>query len=1051
MSRTRERASPVIHTKIHVPRCPGLVSRERLLDFFRQNSERKLLLVCAGPGYGKTTLLVDLAQRTDRAVSWYTLDRSDRDTRVFLEYLIESIGVPFPSFGQRTRALLREGDITDLRGAIGLLVNELADLRRPLCIILDEYHTVETEEGVNQAVSLLLQYLPTNVHLVLAGRSAPPLPLVSLMARGEVAGVGADMLRFTPEEVQAVLAVLGLHPPGEQVRQLTEQSEGWITGILLGSQLVWLELMSFLSRARGTPEPVYAYVTGEVLSQLPPEVRQFLRQVSVLDRMEPALCDALLDRDDSQEVLAWLERRNLFLVAMEGGWYRFHGLFREALLSEARQDAERFAALNLRAARLWRERGEPAEVVEHLLRAEAYPEAAQEIERQALDCLVRGRLRTLLHWIEALPESALAEHPRLVLFRGRVCVRMSRPEARTVLQQAEQLLAQRGDWAAWVQARADGCTILRQEGNYPEALRIAQETLPRAEECQAPALVDLYRIMGICCYAQGDLAAAETHLRMAVERSRQFPSPYNRALALQDWGVCLRAQGHTHQAEEAYGQALEQWALLGNPGPVASTLNNLAYGSFLRGDFGQALERLQKAAAAARDSLVPEIQALVRASLADVQRDQRDYPAARQSCQEALELARRAGHASLISYLLEATGDLERRQGEYAAARQHLESAMDSAGASRYDRARVLIAQALLEAATGQPQQGADLLAEAEDVASGGDWLLLLRVRLAQSLIWNQLRQVTRARSALDQALSIAERTGAIEPFLAEADALWPLLQKARPRRGHFWREVCWRVQQAARIGSPLRMEEDHPVLRLLAFGPGRVLREGVEIPRRVWHGRARELTFYILLHSPAGRAEMCLALWPDQSPAAVRNNLHAALYRARQALGVPFARFAAGGYAWNPAIPFWCDVLAFERTLDAAASLPATDPQVAVLLEKAVALYQGDFLEDLDSEWCTARRELLRERYVQTLLRLAELYLPHDSEMARRTYERVLQADNLREEAYRGLMRCHVQAGERAAAVQVYQRCRHVLAQELGTGPSDETEALYRTVVGEG
>jgi LuxR family maltose regulon positive regulatory protein len=1051
MKTSWEVPSPLIYTKVHIPRNAHLFSRGRLLDFLQQNIQRKLLLVCAGPGYGKTSLLVDFAQHTDLAVCWYTLDPSDRDTRTFLEYLIESIRVRFPSFGERARALLRQGNIPDFRGAIGLLVNELVEIHQPVLIVLDEYHTVEMEEGINRAVSLLLQYLPENVHLILAGRLVPSLPLISLMARGDVAGIGTNMLRFTPEEVQAVLSGLGLHPPEEQVCQMTEESEGWITGILLGSQIAWLEFMRFLAGAQGTSEPVYAYVTGEVLSQLPSEIRKFLRQVCVLGRMEPALCDSLLERQGSAAVLEWLEQRNIFLVALEGGWYRFHGLFRESLLREARQDAEAFVRLNLRAAQLWRERGEVAEVVEHLVQAQAYSEAAQEIERLALEYLVRGRLRTLLRWIESLPQSEIAKCPRLALFRARVCLRMGRQEALAMLQQVEELLAQRGDWPAWVQARADRGTHLRQKGYYSDALRIAHETLQHAEESHAPAIVDLYRTLGICCHAQGDLAAAEAHLRTAVERSAQMPSLYNQALALQDWGICLRAQGHVRQAEAAYRGALERWEALGNPGPVATTLNNLAFGSFLRGDFGEALELLRQAGGPARDSLSPEIQALVRASLADVQRDQRDYSAARQSYQEALELARRAGHAPLLIYLQEALGDVARRQGDFSAARRYLQVARDSVGESQYDRARVQITHALLETAAGRPEQGAKLLEEAAAMAAGGDWLLLLRIRLAQSITWDRLGRADRASEALGQAVSIAEETGAIEPFLTEAEALRPLLRKSGLRRGTFWQDVCQRVQEAAQPRIRLPMEENDPLLRLVAFGSGQVFREGAEIPRRAWQGRARELAFYILLHAPVRKEEICLAFWPDSSPAAVRNSLHSALYRARRAVGVPFVRFSGNAYTWNPEVAFWCDVLAFERALDSAESLPAAAPQASVLLERAVDLYQGDFLEDFDSEWCIAQREELRERYVQALLRLGGVYLEQGDEAARRTYEKALQADNFREEAYRGLMRCHMQAGERASAIQVYQRCRQLLRQELGIVPSDETEALYRTIAGEG
>jgi len=1045
--------SPLIYTKVHIPGARMLISRPRLLAFLRENIHHKLLLVCAGPGYGKTSLLVDFARNTDLPVCWYTLDPSDRDPRIFLDYLVEAIRVRFPTFGERTRTLLHQGEVPDLRGAIGLLVNELAELPGQLAIVLDEYQTVDAEDSVSQTLSLLLQYLPENAHLVLASRSVPALFLIQLAAHRKVAGIGSDMLRFTPEEVQAVLRGLGLHPPEEQVRQLTEEGEGWITGILLGAQAVWQEFMNFLAETKGPSDRVYAYLTTEVLGFLPPEVRTFLRQAAILNRMEASLCNALLQRDDSAQVLELLERRNLFLVPLAGGWYRFHGLFRESLLREARGDGDTFVCLNLRAAQLWRERGEVAEAVEHLLQAQAFPEAAREIEQLLTRYFWRGHLRTLLRWIEALPEPVRQEWPRFSLFQGRVYAYMGRgSEAAAALQQAERLLAQAGDREGWIQAVADRSTHLRMQGDYAQALTKAQEVLPAAEQLGVAALVDLYRTVGICYFTQGDLVAAEENLQAAVQRSLTIQLPYNLALAYQDLGVCLRAQGRMQEAEVAYRSALEQGQAVGSPGPLADILNNLAMGPFLRGDLEEAYSLLQQAGEAAQASLSPYYQALVLASLGDLHGAQGDLLSAQHAYQEGLEHARRDCNATLTAYLLEGLGNLVRRKGFLAEARHRLQEAMEIARSSQGDRARIQVSMALLETAEGRPEKALGLLGDAMAVMEqGGDRLHLLQARLAQAVTWHRLRQDEKARQAVAQATALAEDTGIIEPFLAEGEALLPILRHIpRWQENAILREVHRRLRARSAPRQPGPVEETQPVLRLLALGPGRVLCEGQEVPLRDWKGRARELFFYLFFHAPVRREQVGLALWPEHDNTRLRNTFHSLLYRARRAIGgKPFISFRDDAYHWNPEVTCWCDVVAFERLTEQADDLPSSDPQVTILLERAASLYQGDFLEDLNSDWCGLRREGLRERYLQLLLRLGEAYLEQeDLALARKAFERALQVDSFREEAHRGLMESYWRAGERASAIQAYLHCCRHFQQELDVAPSAETQALYQAIL---
>jgi ATP/maltotriose-dependent transcriptional regulator MalT/DNA-binding SARP family transcriptional activator len=1044
--------SPLIYTKVHIPRTRDLLSRPRLLDYLHENIHRKLVLVCAGPGYGKTSLLVDFARDAHIPVCWYTLDRSDEDPRTFLDYLIEAVRVRFPSFGARTRALLEQdrGGTSDLRSTIGVLVNEFVEqIPEFVAIVLDDYHTVEAEEGVNRALDTLLQYLPEHVHMIVLSRSIPPLSLTRLTAYGEAVALGADVLRFTVEEASMLLQRnLDLHLSETEARQLVEESEGWITAILLRAQAGQRETRGFSPRQ----DHVYTYLADEVLSHLSPELQIFLKRAAIPRQVDGSFCDALLERDDSAQLLRYLERRNLFLIPLEGGWYRFHGLFRDFLLGEARKDRAGFTRLHRRAALLWRERGEPEEVVEHLLQAAALVEATEEMEALAQGLFERSRFRTLVRWIEALPEEVRWQNQRLLLYLGKAYIPIGQADrARACFVQAGELFARDGDGTGQRQALADLAVLERMQGNYRAALQTAQAALAGEPPQRDPAVVDLHRTISVCLLALGNPAGAEVHARAAVTYS-PGTGAYNEALAYLDLGYCLYTQGRLVEADAAYQQALDRCREIGSPDLLANILNNLAMRPFLHAEFGEALDLLERALAAAQTSLSAYLQALVRASLGDLYRDMGDSSSARWSYQQGLEQARHVPNAALVCYLLDALGNLARQEGAFLEARQYLEQALEAAGTSDRDRSQVNVSLALLEAAEGQAEEAMTRLAAVARREEGTEGRLeSLRAWVARSIVEKQRQHGPAAREALRRAAALAETMGVVEPFLAEGAALLPLLQSSSPRvRGAFLQGIVARLQSRPRLQQDATTPgEPRPSLRLLALGPGRVFRRGREITAREWGYRIpRELFFYLFFHNPAHREQVGLVFWPDRNPARMSSAFHAALYQARRAVDCQFATFQEDVYAWNQEVVVECDVVEFERLLNQAANLPPGTPDGASLLEQAISLYGGDFLEDCDREWCNLVRENLRSRYLQTLLLLGEHHLQcQDPVRAQQLFQDSLRVDPFCEESYRGLMRCHALAGERALVVRVYRRCRRYLAQELHVEPSEETVALYRTL----
>ncbi len=1045
---------PPIYTKVRIPRLSNLLSRPRLLDWLHENIHRKLLLICAGPGYGKTSLLVDFSRDVDFPVCWYTLDPTDTDLRSFLNYLVEAIRVRFPSFGERTRSLLREsrGPGGRVHEAIGFLVNELGtEITDYTVIVLDDYHAVDAYEEINRCLDTLIAYLPDHVHLIVASRTIPPLSLARLVAYGEAEAIGTEHLRFTVEEASAVLRQsLGLDLPKERVRVLVEESEGWITAILLQAQAGRQEVREVLAGLPRFPK-LYDYLAEEVLRHLDPEERRFLCGAAIPRQVDTPFCDALLERQDSARVLSSLERRSLFLIPMEGGWYRLHALFREFLLQEARTDREVYNRLQRRAARIWQERGEREEAVEHLLQAQAWEEAAEEIAPLVRDLFEHGHFQTMIRWIEALPPAVRDKRPRLLLFLGKAYLQTDQGnKAYAVFQQTERLFAERGDRQRWAQTLADRAILERIRGHYQEALETVRQALSTCgEEEDFPALMDLHRTAGVCLLALGDLAGAEEHIRAALAHHARA-GPYNLALAYLDLGFCLRAQGRMEETDAAYRQALEHARAAGSPELEANILNNLAMGTFLRGELFPALELLEQAREAAQTTFSPRLRSAILAGLGDLYRDLGECARARQMYKEGLEQARRAHNADLTAYLLEALGNLCRQERDFPEARRFLEEARTVAASSPRDRIRIEVSLSLLEAAEGRPEEALRRLEEAARRQEEAHWQPdRLRSLLARAIVQDGGRLPEQARASLQEALEMARRLNVLEPFLAEREALYPLLTRLpRPAEEDFLSRVleCLR-QRESRPRAPT--EEKTLPLRILALGRGQVFRGEEEIPTSAWgYRQARELFFYLFFNAPVGRRAIGLTFWPERNPSRVTSAFHTALSQARRAVGGFFVVFRDERYHWNPEAPYWCDVLEFERLLDRAEEMPDDDPRPIPLLEQALELYQGDFLEDIDREWCFLRREELGRRRMQALLRLGGLYLSQGkTDLARRTFLQAIQVDNYNEEAYRGLMRSLALGGARVAALRTYHRYHRLLRRDLGIEPSEETRSLYRAI----
>jgi LuxR family maltose regulon positive regulatory protein len=408
-------ATSVLQTKLsppplarHTIERSGLV--HRMTDAIATGRH---LLVSAPTGFGKTTLLAQCAAhlaQVGQATAWLTLDSDDDDVRHLLRGLLAAVGRVMPEVGAQAGAALRDGrSVTSARGPLTALLNEL-DGRR-LVVVVDDCPSV-TAPTAHDALGFLLRHAPTGVSLVVAGRTAPPIPLGLLRARGRLRDIGPDDLRFDADEAEGLLArVTGHDLPARVIDALHDKTQGWAAALQLAAlSLEGLEgadeVDAFMAAFSGEHRHVVDYLTEEVLAHLPADVLDFLLRTCVLDRLTAPLCDQLTGRDDSADVLARLERANLFLLPLDGSrrWYRYHPLFADVLRAHHRTGShDGIATLHLRAADWFAAHGMPAEAIHHALAADDVDRAAGLVERSFLAVGLRGDAGTVLSWLRRLP------------------------------------------------------------------------------------------------------------------------------------------------------------------------------------------------------------------------------------------------------------------------------------------------------------------------------------------------------------------------------------------------------------------------------------------------------------------------------------------------------------------------------------------------------------------------------------------------------------------------------------------------------------------------
>ncbi len=423
--------SPLIVTKLYIPRTrTNAVPRGRLTSMLNDGAHRRLTLIAAPAGYGKTTLVAAWLQDCGRPAAWLSLDEEDNDLVRFLSYLIAALRTLDESLGSDALRLLHSPRPPHVDATMTALINDLANVRDPFVLVLDDYHEIRTG-GVHEAISFLLERMPPKMHAVLLAREEPALRLARMRVRDEVSDLSVADLRFRPEETAAFLRdTMSLELTPDALSALDRRAEGWIAGLQIAALSVRSreDIDRIVYAGEGDQRLLVDYLFEDVLRKQPEAVRLFLLYTSILDRLCGPLCDALLLREASapgEETLSALERANLFLIPLDPDrrWYRYHRLFASALRRKlqrlpAEPGKPDAAEIHARASGWFERNGYAAEAFRHAAASNRTELAARLAEGGGYPLHLRGESAAVLQWLESLPVAELDARPSLWVIYG---------------------------------------------------------------------------------------------------------------------------------------------------------------------------------------------------------------------------------------------------------------------------------------------------------------------------------------------------------------------------------------------------------------------------------------------------------------------------------------------------------------------------------------------------------------------------------------------------------------------------------------------------------
>jgi LuxR family transcriptional regulator, maltose regulon positive regulatory protein len=805
----------LLETKFYVPRSRrDLVPRPRLSERLDRVSGSKLMLVSAPAGFGKTTLLTEwlaAAPADQRLAAWLSLDRGDNDPASFWTYMIAALRTAAPGVGQSALVLLQAPRPSPIETVLTALLNDLGGIASDIVLVLDDYHVIDARE-VQDGMAFLLDHLPPGLHVVIASRADPALPLARLRARSELIEIRAAELRFTPDEAAAYLnELMGLQLTARDVAALEGRTEGWIAALQLAALSMQGrdDVAGFIDGFAGDDRYVVDYLAEEVLQRQPGPVQAFLLQTSILGRLTGPLCDAVTGQDGGKAMLETLDRGNLFLVPLDDRrqWYRYHRLFADVLQARLLDEQPgQVPGLHRRASGWFHRSGEPSEAIGHALAARDFDQAADLIERAIPAMRITRQDATMHGWLKALPDEVVRIRPMLSFAVAGGLLTDGEPEEVEVrLQDAERWLKEATATGEGSPAPPGEMVVADEEeyrrlpgaielyrsalalvrGDVPGTVRHAQRTLDRALTEDHGVRAGAAGFLGLAFWTSGDLEAAHSawvQCAAGLRRSGQIADIFGCAIAMGDIRL---TQGRLGEAMRTYEQALQRASEPG--GPVLRGTADMHVGMSEvhreRGDLQAATQQLRRSQELGEHNGLPQNPYRWRVAMARIRQAEGDLEGALDLLNEAerVYVGDFFPNVRPVPALTARVWIAQGRLGEALGWAREQGLSVDDDLSYLREFEHITLARMLVARSQGEPVHEAIRLLERLLLAAeeGGRTGRVIEILVLQALAHQTLGDIPAALARLERALTLAEPEGYVRVFVDEGPPMTSLLRAA--------------------------------------------------------------------------------------------------------------------------------------------------------------------------------------------------------------------------------------------------------------------------------
>jgi len=1071
----------ISQTKIVVPqRRKELLSRTRLLDLLSDLLDYRLIIIAAPAGYGKTSILIDFSAQYEWPFCWFALDPLDNDLHRFLMHFISCIRMKFPGFGDELLNILSrtQADQIDKEYFISVISNEIFEkITEHFVIVLDDFHLLHSSEHINQFLSDFIQRVDDNCHLVITSRQLLTLPDLPLMvARSQVGGLSIEELAFTPDEIYRLYnEIFHRSINKEEASRLASQTDGWITGLLLTSQILRTGLGEPEKISRTSGIGLYEYLSQQVFDQQSQDMQEFLLNSSILEEFDADMCkqiigNALSRDEDYAYLMDQLVHDNLFVLPVddEYKWLRYHHLFRDFLqskLQNSRPDDAVKIKLELAAFYVNQKDWEKAVDIYQKLNE---PDAIIDlIKRVGSDFLAMGKISRLHEWLSWIPEDQIKNHYELQAIMGAVEVNQGRvQDGKYKLDAVIHFLQGAQQKKPLAENLIRRSAVLRMLGQYEEAQADAEQAIELLHDDNhlEKMLSEALRAKGAVLYQTGNAQEGLDYLNQALRIYERLQADEDAARIRVEIGAINETCGQYTVAEINYQHALAYWQSVGDSTWISTVLNNLGVLQHSMGNYVASFNNLEKSISYSKMTGNKRMQGYALASIGDLYRDMEAGDEAALAYQESLTIAQHIEDQYLIIYLLTAISRLEINQKSYGKANTHLKtvSRIITHGASEYEQNKYFLEQGALQFHMGEISQSIDYLEKASRFFTKADFIDdAVRTNIYLLIAYYQNKNINKAKSKLEKIITdfsdpshqilckaiwfslrdsltplqnTKEIGGDVVELLSKTNDFQQLIQKSRRR-----------IRKEASV-----VPFAPPKIEIHAFGKTEIFVKNRLLSISDWKTTTSRDLFLLFLAHPEGltKEEIGELMWPDSSPTELKLRFKNAIYRMRHAIGSEVVVFRDNYYQFNRLVDYEYDVQNFISLTNLAREEKNTRSKIEYL-KSAIETYKGIYLPDIDEYWVMPDRQKFHEMHMQNLLDLAGIYRKENEFLKSLDYcQLALAEDSCHEEAYRISMQVHADMGNRAAVTRQFELCRKILQQDIGAEPSPKTINLYQNLL---